>query len=573
MKKLIDKMTLMASFMAALMLLFSCGPITPEPDPEPGPIGGSTLEDLRYDDVVKVLFIGNSHTLDATDFLPMMLNHEGIRRFDLTRVFHGGYYLVGYNAYYTMAKNVSIMTWRPGQYTWMGETSQLYSLKDAVEAESYDIVVLQEYSGNSHCWKWDSAERDAIKGLVQKIRKSSPKAKLFYMFSHCFSTDYDVLVNNFENDHVKQFETCVRENGSHVMDPSEGFPFEAIISTGALVENLRTSALNVENGMDLLRGDFVHLDYGMTRIAASLLFWKHLVTPITGVAPEDVTFRFKEYYPSANKRATPFIDENRQTVLAAVNAAYEKPLEITDMSSYTTLPSYKHVPGVDFLDMTGVDVTPVTFPVKFNTGYVRGLASNTTYTQSYWRPFGVWRSVDQKAFCKYVCVSEPVKGLIYEREFATASDRNISSPSLTEVYTGDYFEFVLPVRNIAPGTTIRVEAPFYTRQGPVFWYLDYLDGDEWKCNHSEVSSWDGSYTRDATFAIGYEKTAVSCDVTYENGVQNGFLRFRFRCADGNIQADSAGAIERTEPINNGKTYTSVFYFWGNKPELTFSIVK
>ena len=40
-----------------------------------------------------------------------------------------------------------------------------------------------------------------------------------------------------------------------MMDPEEGFGFEHMISTAALMQNLRTSALNVDNGKDLFRGD------------------------------------------------------------------------------------------------------------------------------------------------------------------------------------------------------------------------------------------------------------------------------------------------------------------------------
>lgn len=536
-----------------------------------------TLIDAQADSfnrhsTLKVLFIGNSHDLDATAYLPQMLNRQGIRDFEFTRVFHGGYWLQAYNTNYSVGNNCSITKWRPGQQNWRGTTDLTYSLRDAVEAQSYDIVVIQEYAGKSYCWTWTQAERDAINGLVQKIRKMSPDADLYYFLSHCFAPGYSVLVENFNNDPARQFAACVEGNGKHILDPDEHFPFKGLISTGALVQNLRTTGLNVFDGM--LRGDMIHLDYGLTRIAASLLMWKHLITPRTGVKPEDVAYRLVEYYPSASMHTTPFIEENRPAVLAAVNAAYDKPLETTDLSSYSSVPSYVNVPGKNFLDTGGVDVEPCSFPVNFRLGYKDGVQINNGNTQCRWAQFGTFESNEQpQAFAKWVSVSSPVQGLIYKRTFANVAERNISTIALDEVWTGDYFEFVIPVKNFKGGTTVRFEAPLYTRQGPVFWYLDYLDGDQWKCNHSLKQSWDGLFTCDATFAIGYEQTAVSADVTFASGVEEGFLRFRLRCADGSIQATPDGAVERTAPQHSADAYAQAFYFWGPSNNISFTITE
>lgn len=537
-----------------------------------GTLVDAGTDPFREDKTLKVLFIGNSHDLDATAYLPLMLNKQGVRDFEFTRVFHGGYWLQGYYSNYDLPKNCSITTWKPGQHNWRGEYTLDYSLKDAVEAEQYDIVVIQEYAGHPTCWTWNQAERDAINGLLGKIRVSSPKADIYYFMSHCFSKDYSVVVEQFDNDTDKQFAASVEGNGKHILDPSEGFPFKGFISTGALVQSLRTTGLNVYN--DLLRGDSIHLDYGMTRVAGALLMWKHIITPRTGISPEAVRFRLFEYYPYSTMHTTPFLDSNREAVLAAVNAAYEKPLEVTDLSSYSAVPSYVNEPGVSFLDLDGVDVEPCRFPVLFRLGYRSGAQTNNSNVQGGWTQFGTIQSFEQpQAFLKWVSVSNPVSGLIYTRTYSNSSASNISSFALDEVWTGDYMEFVIPVKNIKAGTKIRFEAPFYTRQGPVFWYLDYLDGGEWKCNHSTLTSWDGSISRDATFAIGYGQTAISSDVVLSNAVSSGFLRFRIRCADGRVQADSSGAIERDTPYMNGNAYGSVFYFWGTSQNLSFSIVE
>lgn len=518
----------------------------------------------RRDNVTKILFIGNSHTLDATDLLPLMLNHEGVRGVELTRVFHGGYYLVGYNAYYDKPGNASMTWWSPGQRFWNGSTEYNYSLKDIVTQEKYDIVVLQEYAGNPHAWKWDDTERNAIHGLIDKIRVTSPDAEFVFFQSHCWADNYENLLKYFANN-VEMFETVVRENTLHVMDPAEAYPFQRMFSTGAMLQNLRTTALNVDNGCDLLRGDGVHLDYGMTRVAASLLVWKTLITPLTGIPIEDISFRFREFYPSPTQYTTPAIDGNWPVLLAAVNAAAADPYHITDMSQYSTVPEYVDVPGSACLDDTGVDVFPVSFPVRFKlTGW--GGAG----LQFLWRPLGVWMADQAQAFAKWVSVSTPAGSPVYKRSIAETSTG--TSCAIGGVWTGDYFEFVFPVKHFKAGTTVRFSAPVYTRRGPCFWYLDYLDGDTWKHNSSEVSTWDGAFTRDATFAVRYGTTNVTADCTFENGIEKGFLRMRLRCAEGTVQAGSTGAVRSDTPFLSGGEHGSVFYFLGGS-SISFSIVQ
>lgn len=509
-----------------------------------------------------VLFIGNSHTLDSTDLLPSMLNSKGVRNISLTRVYHGGYYLVGYNSNYTKPDNCSIMTWEPGQHYFRGDERLTHSLQEAVENYgSFDIVVIQEYAGNSHCWTWDAAERNAISGLISKIRAYHPKAEIVYFLSHCFATGYSVLIDNFSDSHVRQFNTCVANNATHVMDSSEGFGITRIISTGALIENLRTTGLN-DPAFDMMRGDKVHQDYGLTRFAASSLIWKTIFTPLTGIASEDIGFRIGEYYPSTSIRCTPVNADNIAVVHAAVKAAYEHPLEITDLSSYSVSPAYTHIPGSVMVDQKGVDVEPVRFPVNFPLGYTGGKYACEGTTQPIWNGYGIWEATQQQALAKWVSVSNPVPGKLYSRTFANNASGNLSSVAVDCVWTGDYMEFIIPVKNFRGGSKVRFHAPVYNRYAPVNWAMDYLDGNEWKTASTPIS-------------LDYTFTEVEVDITLEKSVESGFLRFRLRCTDGTVQTSPDGTVTGTTPHMSGDAYDSVFYFWNQSgaKAVTFSIVK
>ena len=548
--------------------------------------------DLPTGTPLRILFVGNSHTVDATDLLPFMLNSAGVRNVEMTRVYHGGYYLVGYNTNYTKENNCSIMTWKPGQMRFRGRLKLESALKDAVDAGPYDIVVMQEYTGSVYCWDWtkdNNAERVAVNGLISKIRAVSPDAKLYYYLSHCFGTGNSSLVENFNDDNVLQFNTCIEGNAVHMMDPEEGFGFEHMISTAALMQNLRTSALNVDNGKDLFRGDALHMDYGAIRWAGACLLWRVIFQDLLGIDYKSVPFRFREFYPRKDQYTTPVTDGNIDVLYAAVDAAYEHPMEITDLSAFPvntdyTYPDYlSHPEYISTLDLTGVDVDPVTFPVDFTIGWPDGEAaipsSGIAAVQGFWYPHGVWIATQQQAIAKWVAVSRPLPNVIFNRTSTNSStaDNNLSTIKVSGIWTGDYMEFVLPVKNFAAGTKVNLYIPMYVDHAPIFWYFDYLDGGVWKCDHSEKTSYgeNGTFTRDCTVALGYKLNSVNVTMTFENAVSEGFLHFRVRCADGSIQAESGTPVQRDCPNLNeaGDAYSSTLCFWSTtRTAVRFSIV-
>lgn len=508
-------------------------------------------------DTCKILFIGNSLTLDATTFLPDMLNAAGVRNVVMTRIFHGAYTIPLYNDNYSATNVVSMRTWKPGEARWSGDETFRYSPKEVVEAGDYDIICIQEYSGNSCAWSWTTEEKKAVTGLLEKIRASQKRhgkntePEMVFMFPHTFGRGQERLVKNFGNDNVKQFEAC-SEMVSHLLEETG---IRKVVSTAAVIQNLRTTGLNQR--YDLTRGDNIHLDYGLGRYAAACIVFKSLITPVSGARIEENTFRFSEYYPHKSLYTTPVTDDNVRVVHKAAEAAYEHPLEITDMSSMNVTPVYGHNVDLRFAERNADVPRGCTFPVEFPLG--NGVTN--PYKQPYWSGYGLWICPSQEqAYARWKYVSYPVNGVLPARTWA--GGRTVSSIALKGVWTDDYFEFVIPVDRIEPGTTIRFKAPFYTRQGPVFWIFEWLDGGEWKSRTGTVSSWDGKFTRQASFAIGLGTTVVTQDATFANAVQNGCLHIRIRCADGSIQADSStkSAVHRELPNHTDTDMSSVLYF-------------
>ena len=219
-------------------------------------------------------------------------------------------------------------------------------------------------------------------------------------------------------------------------------------------------------------------------------------------------------------------------------------------------------------------IIPVNFPVVFPLGEVNGYRNFTQDNQPRWISEGIWTcSAQTQAYAKWNKVSDPLPSPI--QVLATVNSSDISSGSIRGIWTGDYLEFVLPVRDFKAGTAVTTIFPMYTRQGPVFWNIEYLDGDEWKSNKEEMTCYDPRYTREATFSLVRGGKIIEHTMVFTKKIDSGHLKIRFTCADGTIQAAADATVEvRTAPwIDGTGAYGAPFYFYlagSDVTSITFS---
>ena len=148
---------------------------------------------------------------------------------------------------------------------------------------------------------------------------------------------------------------------------------------------------------------------------------------------------------------------------------------------------------------------------------------------------------------------------------------NISTIGIKGVWTNDFFEFVIPVRKFAAGSTLQLRMPIYTRQGPTFWEVLYLDGEEWVSTAKEnlPAYPDAEVTAKATWAIPYLTVTATTDneqsvnMIFSNEVKSGEIRIRVRCVDGSIRSSGVNAVTtgNTTPYMSGTTPGAPFYFY------------
>ena len=527
------------------------------------PLDGSTY---------KILLIGNSLTIDASCFLPQLLNAAGVKNVELTRTYHGAYTLQLYNKNYSNTGICAIYHWKPGQARWSGTNETLYAPQRAAEYDKYDIIVLQDYPGNQITWTWSEDLRTAVDGLIGKLRASqkSSKAKILLHFPHTHGNTYEnTTVAHFNGSSVEFFNT-VAPVFKHILDDTD---VEDVISTGAMIQSLRTSGLNLDPDIDLTRGDAVHMDYGMIRYAAGLLLFKKLITPLTGIDIKSIPWRFREYFPCEKSEInTPVLDANMPLLYEAIDSAIAYPWSICNLSNRPVSTDYKVDPSGpetldSYADFPGAEPFPVLFPI--------GNGRNTSEKQPYWLPYRIWVSPSERSYAKWYMASIPNPEVpTYCVAFSNGA---ISSPAVKGVWTDDYFEFRIPVKNFAAGTKVKFTAPMYCRESPVFWVFEWFDGDSWKSNATTMQSPGGAYSRNASFVLDYPTTLVEQTASFDSAVTEGFLRFRLRCADGSIVSSASGSCEEVSvPVvdaANGVPAGAVYFYASGENEVKFEIVQ
>jgi hypothetical protein len=163
----------------------------------------------------------------------------------------------------------------------------------------------------------------------------------------------------------------------------------------------------------------------------------------------------------------------------------------------------------------------------------------------------------------------------------------ISTVGIKGVWTGDFYEFILPVENFDAGTTLQLNMPILSTYGPVFWEVLYLDGNQWKSTAVDnLPAYAGAeVTARATWAIPYTtynaspavNTLQTVDMTFDNAISKGEVRIKVQCVDGRIQGYGVNKVETKEtPRMSNGVCSANFYIYNpadrNNSHITIDIL-
>src|SRR5690606_13795037 len=121
-------------------------------------------------DTYNVLFIGNSFTQDAIEnhFLSLIttaglkdkINLHWMHLGGRTMAQHSAAYIIGSADYYYNIPNYNTLKWT---------NTGLTPLPQTAKAHEWNLVTIQEHTGNKDAWEWDKYHEENIESLIRNI--------------------------------------------------------------------------------------------------------------------------------------------------------------------------------------------------------------------------------------------------------------------------------------------------------------------------------------------------------------------------------------------------------------------
>ena len=228
---------------------------------------------------------------------------------------------------------------------------------------------------------------------------------------------------------------------------------------------------------------------------------------------------------------------------------------------------------------SGDGIIPCASPVLWPVGYVDGVGVFSNAAQPLWLTDHIWTSTQPQATMQYVVSDANPLGSNVKFETNNFKQYNYSAGCVKGSWTGDYFDFIVPVKKVPAGTTVKMTYPAYGRGAPLFWDFEYLDGEEWKCNRTSWTSPDGQFTMDCTLMMehgnkngSFEGITYTVNMPLEHEIKSGYIHIRMKVADGRYitvpsSTYSTSCQEKAAPTTDG---TTLFAFV-NKSGMTKAI--
>lgn len=214
-------------------------------------------------------------------------------------------------------------------------------------------------------------------------------------------------------------------------------------------------------------------------------------------------------------------------------------------------------------------------------------------TQPQWRPTSgnkgtyddphIWTANQPQATIQYIYSEEHPNPSKIVTEANNFENYKYSAPCVKGLWTGDYFEFKIPVKNLPANKTVKAVIPAYGRGNPLFWDIDYLDGEEWKTlTKKSHTSPDGQFTKESSVMIIHGNTTktwdgipITVEIPLTQEIKSGYIQFRLKVAYGQYITTPSATVgdckELETPLFDGtclfafvnisEVYTSIKVEW------------
>lgn len=223
---------------------------------------------------MKLLSIGNSFSQDAHKWLYDICKSAGKEIYN-ANLYYGGCSLYGHWNFYA---NDSAEY----DYEIKGEAVRKISLREALAAQKWDVVTIQQVSTNSG--KYETYQ-PFLSDLIDVVKEACPDAKLYVHKTWSYELDFDSqdYEKNYNSNQHLMYEQLCKANKQAADSINAD-----IIPAGDVIQYLRdnTKEFDYKNGGRSLNRDGFHLTLGYGRYAAALTWYVKLF----GGSAQDVSY-------------------------------------------------------------------------------------------------------------------------------------------------------------------------------------------------------------------------------------------------------------------------------------------
>ena len=296
------------AFLLCALLLCGCAPTAAPEETTAAPTTEAPLDLPALSDgkTLKVLAIGNSFSNNTTDYLYQIAAAHGATDITLGRLYIGGCSLQRHaNNIETEGREYTYYKNTTGVWEKFEAVTMLYGLQD----EAWDIITLQQSSGNSGIVNTYNAPLDTVVNFVQE-NKTNPDAKLVWHMTWAYQGDSDHKdFGNYANSQEVMYQSIVAAVDQKILNNDA---FCAVIPAGTAVQNARTSYLG-----DTITRDGYHLNEYAKLIGGYIWF-----ATFTGQTLDSINL---DSIPGGSTLS----EEEKAVILESVNNALKKPYEVT----------------------------------------------------------------------------------------------------------------------------------------------------------------------------------------------------------------------------------------------------
>lgn len=264
------------------------------------------LRDPNAPKSLKILSIGHSYSLNATEYLWDIAKAAGVEEVKIGVVYYAGCPLnrhwnniVNDIPDYVYYKNVA------GGWVKYPESTMDVAISD----EDWDIVTLQQ--GPSESGIVSTFEN--LENIISYVKNQLPEARLFWHLTWANQSDYwsERFEEHYNCDQMTMYNAIMQTYATRVMPITD---FEKVIPCGTVVQNLRSSYLG-----DTLTRDGYHLSDGIGCYAAGLTWYAVLAGGNVDMV---------DWVP----KAFPEIKEDLAVIRQSIKDALEEPLMVTEQT-------------------------------------------------------------------------------------------------------------------------------------------------------------------------------------------------------------------------------------------------